>query len=241
VTGRRVDVSAGVADRRSRGRWIALGLGVLVLLSLGVAIGSRIAARSSPAPRPSAVTVTVPTTGQTVTPRSANARYPMTRHGAVAAASAYVSALGGPALLSPTRVRSVVRAIASPSVRDRLAAAYVQAAVQAREQLGVGTIPAPVVILRAAPVGYRVESFRARAATIAIWRVGVVGSGAGAEPEQSWRTERVSLVWEHGVWKVASLASEPGPTPPLVAAAASTPAELFASIQRFEEFSRVDP
>lgn len=176
-----------------------------------------------------------------MTPRSAHARYPMTRQGAVAAASAYVSALGGAALLSPTRVRSVVRAIASSSVRDRLAAAYVQAAAQAREQLGVGTIPAPVVILRAAPVGYRVESFRARAATIAIWRVGVVGSGAGAEPEQSWRTDRVSLLWEHGEWKVASLASEPGPTPPLAAAAESTPAELFASIQRFEEFSRVGP
>ena len=105
----------------------------------------------------------------------------------------------------------------------------------------MGTIPAPVVIVRAAPVGYRVDGFNPRAATILVWRVGIVGSGADAELEQSWRTERVSVVWEHGDWKVAALATEAGPTPPLVTTAVSTPSELFASIPRFEEFSRVDP
>ena len=115
--------------------------------------------------------------------------------------------------------------ITSSEAREGLVRAYVAAAEQARTQLGVGTAPEPVVILRASPVGYRVDRFTPAAATVAIWRVGIVGSGATAEPQQSWRTETVSLVWEKKTWKVAALRSEPGPTPPLpTSAATSTPA-----------------
>jgi hypothetical protein len=74
-----------------------------------------------------------------------------------------------------------------------------------------------------------------------IWRVGIVGSGATVQPQQSWRTETVSLVRESGDWKVAAFASEPGPTPPLTAPAPSTVGDLFTSIPRFEEFSRSEP
>jgi hypothetical protein len=159
----------------------------------------------------------------------------------VTAASRYVSALDGPALLDATRVRRLVRAIASAQARDQLLAAYGQVASQARERLGVDTVPAPVVFVRAVPVGYRVDAFTRDAATVAIWRVGIVGSGATVQPQQSWRTEIVSLVWEDGRWKVRSFASEPGPTPPIVASAPSTAAELFTSIPRFTEFARVNP
>ena len=113
--------------------------------------------------------------------------------------------------------------------------------MQAQEQLGLGTVPAPVVIVRAASIGYRLEEFSPEAATVSVWRVGIIGSGATVQPEQSWRTETVTLVWTAGAWKVAALASRPGPTPPLAPGAASTPVELFASIPRFEEFSHVDP
>lgn len=112
--------------------------------------------------------------------------------------------------------------------------------MQVREQLALGTTPEPVVIVRAAPVGYRVEQFTRDAATISVWRVGIVGSGATVEPQQSWRTETVSLVWERGAWKIAALRSSPGPTPPLATAAASE-SELFASIPRFEEFGAAVP
>jgi hypothetical protein len=117
---------------------------------------------------------------------------------------------------------------------------YGQAARQAREQLGIDSAPTPVVILRAAPVGFRVDGYTSRAATISIWRVGLVGSGATVTPQQSWRTETVSLVWLNRTWRVASLASSPGPTPQLNTAA-STAADLFVSVPRYQEFSRVDP
>ena len=79
-------------------------------------------------------------------------------------------------------------------------------------------------------------------ATVAVWYLGIVGSGATVEPQQSWRTQTVSLVWERGRWKVSSFASAPGPTPPL---STSEPGEsagdLFGAIARFEEFDRALP
>jgi hypothetical protein len=151
-----------------------------------------------------------------------------------------VSALDGPPLLDPARVRKIVQTIAAEDVRAQLTAMYERAATQLRLQLGVGATPAPVVIVRSAPVGYRVQSFDRSAATVLVWRVGIVGSDTTIQPQQSWRTETVLLVWERG-WKVKSFTSERGPTPPVAPTATSPPGDLLASIPRFEEFSRADP
>ena len=86
------------------------------------------------------------------------------------------------------------------------------------------------------------ERFSPSQATVAVWYVGIVGSGATVQPQQSWRTQVVSLVWESGAWKVSSFASAAGPTPPLsTAEIPAAPAQLFAAIPRFEEFSRDEP
>ena len=97
------------------------------------------------------------------------------------------------------------------------------------------------LILRAVPVGYRIDRFTRDAATVSLWRVGIVGSGATVEPQQSWRTETVSLVWERGGWKVASFRSSPGPTPPLAPSAATPASELFATVPEFEELKHARP
>ena len=99
-----------------------------------------------------------------------------------------------------------------------------------------------MIVLRSVPVGYRVERYSSAEATIAVWYVGIVGSGATVQPQQSWRTQVVSLVWEAGAWKVSSFASSPGPTPPLsTGETAYAPGDLFAAIPRFEEFERAEP
>ena len=164
-----------------------------------------------------------------------------TESGAVAAAASAVELLDGPALLDSARIHRLVDRIAASSARTTLARAYAQGAVEVRTRLAVDSVPAPVVILRSALAGYRVESYTPSAATVAIWRVGIVGSGASVQPQQSWRTETVSLVWEHG-WKVTSFASAPGPTPPLPPTAdAATTGDLFAEIPRFTAFSHAEP
>jgi len=240
VTGRPVDAPSFAPERRGRSR-VVVALVLLLPLAVGVLIGSRIASRGERAVAPvtSTVTVTAPS-GASPTAKAAVPRLPSSyarsRAGAVAAAAAYLRALDGPALLDAGRVREVVARIASRRVRAALEASYARASAEARRRLGVGTTPRPVVILRAAPVGYRLERWSPRAATVSVWRVGIVGSGATVTPQQSWRTETVELVWEDGRWKVASFASAPGPTPPLPASA--TPAtELFAAIPRFDDLA----
>jgi hypothetical protein len=222
-----------------RWRWRLLyGLAALALLALGIAIGSRIAAPgrdASPGP------ATAPATPTPRTPTGQRTQPERTEEGAVAAAASAVELLDGPALLDSARIRRLVGRIAASSARSALEAAYAQGAAEVRSRLALDSAPAPVVILRSALAGYRVESYTPSAATVAIWRVGIVGSGASVQPQQSWRTETVSLVWEH-CWKVTSFASTPGPTPPLPQAAETTAAgDLFTEIPRFEPFSHAQP
>jgi hypothetical protein len=213
----------------------------LALLGIGIAVGSRIASPAS-APR-SADTPTVSGENQRSTPRRrTSAPTARTRAGAVAAAALSITAFDGDVLLHPERLNSVVGRIASTSSRERLIEAFSLASAQTRAKLGADTVPRPVIVLRSVPLGYRVERFSTRGATVAVWYVGIVGSGATVEPQQSWRTQIVSLVWERGTWKVNSFASSSGPTPPLSTAEAAQPlGDLFAAIPRFEEFSRAEP
>ncbi len=224
-----------------RRSWLAVGLVGVLLFAIGVAIGRR----SGGAASRSTFTVTKPSTGlpsdrSSSRPHATRQRpsaYARTQAGAAAAASTYLASLDGPTLLSPARLRRTISTIATSNGEDDLARAYARAGAQARLQLGVGTTPEPLVILRAAPVGYRLDRFSPRAAAVSVWRVGIVGSGATTEPQQTWRTETVSLSWEDGTWKVKALSSAPGPTPPLPASAITTPpGELFASVPQFEEF-----
>jgi hypothetical protein len=213
-----------------------LAVAAAALVGLGVGIGSRIAA-----PRTSSSVTTV----VTPSPESSGAKPGLaapTEAGAIAAAAEAVTVLDGPALLNPSRIRRLVDRLAASSKRDVLVQAYEQGAVEARARLGADTVPAPVVILRSALLGYRLLGFSASAATVAVWRVGIVGSGATVQPQQAWRTETVSLVWEHHGWKVTSFSSAAGPTPPLPEASqASAAGDLFTEIPRFREFSRALP
>jgi hypothetical protein len=162
--------------------------------------------------------------------------------GAIAAAAHSITAFDGKVLLEPARLHAVVERIASAESRSRLIESFEQASVQTRASLGADTVPHPVIVLRSVPIGYRVEQFSSNKATVAIWYVGIVGSGATIQPQQSWRTQVVSLRWEHEVWKVSSYESSSGPTPPLsTTAVVESPGDLFAAIPRFEEFARAEP
>ncbi len=226
-----------------RRSWIALVLGAVLLFAIGMAVGRQGNSPEAASPPRATVTVTeaarAPRPAKTTDKPAGSAR---TREGAVSAAAAYVDSLDGRILLDPTALSRRISEIASSEAREGLIRAYVAAVERTRKHLGVGTAPEPVVILRTSPVGYRVDRFTTAAATVAIWRVGIVGSGATAAPQQSWRTETVSLVWEDKTWKVAALGSETGPTPPLPGSAATSEAgELFTEIPEFEEFARELP
>ena len=221
---------------------MALGAAGIFLFASGLILGTRTTDQATPESL-STVTVTVasPETEGRLPPGTAStearrAGHPRTTEGAVTAATAYASALGGPAILDPGAVRTVLAEIASSKSRAELIRAYESAASQARERLGVET-PSDGFILRTTPAGYRVDGFQPDAATISIWRVGVIASSGALEPQHSWRTETFSLVWENGAWKIDAVRSTPGPTPPL-ATPATPPAELVSAISSFDEFTR---
>jgi hypothetical protein len=214
----------------------------MALIGIGVAIGSRIAAPRESTP-PSTNTTPVTTANERpAASRPTLAQKMPTRERAIAAAAQSITAFDGKVLLEPARLHAVVEHIASAGSRSRLIETFDQASVQTRASLGADTVPHPVIVLRSVPIGYRVEQFSSNRATVAIWYVGIVGSGATVQPQQSWRTQVVSLMWEHGAWKVSSYESSSGPTPPLsTAAVAESPGDLFATIPRFEEFARAEP
>jgi len=213
---------------------------VLVGIGIGVAVGTGITSSRNT----TAASVTVTVTNATPTPTVHHAPAPAapTRASAVAAAARSITAFDGSVLLNPSRVEAVVKRIASAESSAGLLSAFEQASAQTREKLGAGTAPSPVIVLRSIPVGYRMVRYSPRQATVDVWYVGIVGSGATVQPQQSWRTQDVSLVWEGNAWKVNSFGSVNGPTPPLsTAEIPGTPAQLFASIPLFKDFSSAAP
>jgi hypothetical protein len=237
MPGRDVSIPALAREHRSRGLVLACVVAAVVLLAIGTAIGSRGDTSNEAAP-PTTITSSPPDTHKRPGPGRPTAQpTARTRAGAIEAAVRSITAFDGDVLLKPVRLRAVVARIAARASRLQLIAAFDQASAQTRAQLGADTVPKPVILLRSVPVGYRVERFSLDESTIAVWYVGIVGSGATVDPQQSWRTQVVSLVWERGAWKVNSFESSPGPTPALSSAdVAQAPGELFTAIPRFEEF-----
>ena len=84
--------------------------------------------------------------------------------------------------------------------------------------------------LRMAPVGYRIEAYSARRASVAIWQVTLLAS-AEREPIAAWATSRAELVWSGGRWRVERFAPDtPGPTPAVLAPTISTPPAEFVAM-----------
>ena len=241
MPGRNVSVQPLGRERRRSGLVLSGLVGVLGLLALAIAIGSRITSPHAPSTSSAAPVAELGRPGGR-SGGSASATSTRSPAGAVAAAARSITAFDGDVLLEPARLRAVVVRIASRASRPQLLAAFAEASAQTRAKLGADTAPKPVIVLRSVPVGYRVERFSPGGATVSVWYVGIVGSGATVPPQQSWRTQVVSLVWEAGAWKVSSFASSPGPTPPLTSGeVAQEPGDLFSAIPRFEEFERAEP
>ncbi|HZR92271.1 MAG TPA: hypothetical protein VFA44_07685 [Gaiellaceae bacterium] len=234
MPGRDVNLPPSIDQPRPVKRLLLWAAGFAVVFALGIVIGTSLA---SPHSSPVVTDRAAPTGAAQAPGPPAPVSSAHTRTGAVAAAARSITAFAGDVLLEPSRLRTLVARIAASSARAQLVAAFEEASAQTRAKLGADTVPSPVILLRAVPVGYRVVRYSPNKATVAVWYVGIVGSGATVQPQQSWRTQTVELVWEHGGWKVSSYASTAGPTPALSTAEAEAPGELFAAIPRFEEFA----
>jgi hypothetical protein len=168
--------------------------------------------------------------------------YARSQQGAVAAAANYTSVLSSDLILDTTRRRAAIDALAAPDAKARLQKIFDQAVVSLRQGLGVtgGADDGTQVLLRATPVGWRVEDYDNGAAKVAIWVTSVGGSIGGKVPvpiREGWGTTTVTLRWAGGDWKQVESTTTDGPVPIADVAPPTAAPELVDKANEFKEFT----
>ncbi len=162
--------------------------------------------------------------------------------GAASAAVNYLGALAGPQLLDPSAYDALLRRMATGGGYSHLKSQADAGRPQALQNLGVGSSPAPQLIVRSAPLGYRIDSYSPAHGSISVWSVGVVGSSTTRPPDASWSTTTITLEWQGGDWRMSGYRTNAGPVPPDSASQVpSIPADLFAASPQFKGFAYVHP
>jgi hypothetical protein len=169
--------------------------------------------------------------------------YAHSQQGAVAAAANYTRALSSALILDTARRRAAIDTLAAPEARARLQRTFDQAVASLRAGLGVSG-PAgdrAQVLLRATPVGWRVDQYTKGAARVAIWVTSVGGSlggDSGTVPvREGWGTTTVSLRWVDGDWKQVRSTTTDGPVPIADVAPPTAAGELVSKANEFKEFT----
>jgi hypothetical protein len=169
--------------------------------------------------------------------------YAHSREGAIAAAANYTTALSSDLILDPARRKAAIDTLAAPEARARQQKTFDQAVASLRAGLGV-TGPAAdrtQVLLRATPVGWRVERYGKGSARVAIWVTSVGGSlggqGGTVPVREGWGTTTVSLRWVDGDWKQVASTTTDGPVPIADVAPPTAAGELVTKANEFKEFT----
>jgi hypothetical protein len=168
--------------------------------------------------------------------------YAHSREGAIAAAANYTTALSSDLILDPARRKAAIDTLAAPEAKARLQKTFDQAVASLRSGLGVtGAASDAQVLLRATPVGWRVEEYSDRAATVAIWVTSVGGSIGGTDGpvpiREGWGTTTVELRWAGGDWKQVASTTTDGPVPIADVAPPTAAPELVSKASEFKEFT----
>jgi hypothetical protein len=163
--------------------------------------------------------------------------YPRTRRGAVAAATAFAVALDGPEVLDEVQRTRTIQAIAAPDAREELASDFADLAelMESRLALDAEVAGSPGFVWRAVPAGWQVRDYSADEAVVAIWGTGVLVMEGRQLEQPGWQTAEVTLRWEDASWRLVSIRSEDGPTPPPAGSeAASLIGEEMNDFEPFE-------
>jgi hypothetical protein len=169
--------------------------------------------------------------------------YARSQEGAVAAAANFTRVLSSDLILDTTRRRAAIDVLAAPEARGRLQRTFDQAVASLRQGLGATGAAAKdtQVLLRATPVGWRVEDYDADSAKVAIWVTSVGGSIGGANGpvpiREGWGTTTVTLRWAGGDWKQVDSTTVDGPVPIADVAPPTAAPELLTKANEFKEFT----
>ncbi|MER7674136.1 hypothetical protein ABTY61_37540 [Kitasatospora sp. NPDC096128] len=164
------------------------------------------------------------------------AGYTDTREGAVAAAVNAELARSSAAYLTDPKVRErILKAIMTADSAPAQIKADDAASEKFGSVLGLTADTADQLIARASPLGSKLTSFSPQVATVSVWMCGVVGLATPNAPlpvSASWTTYTLSMVWQDGDWKVASISGSAGPTPLQTTGQKPTPVDAFASTNK---------
>jgi hypothetical protein len=169
--------------------------------------------------------------------------YQHSQQGAVAAAANYARVLSSALILDRSKRRSAIEALAAPETLQRQQRAWDQAAALLAKGLGVGDGGAQdgTVLLRAVPVGWRLEKYTGDRATVAIWVTSVGGTFAGSPNDvpvrEAWGTTTVELRWVDGDWKQLKATNTDGPVPIADSATPTAASQLVPEANNFKEFN----
>ena len=169
--------------------------------------------------------------------------YQHNQQGAVAAAANYTSVLSSTLILDRSKRRAAIKALAAPEALTRQQRAWDQAVALLNKGLGVadGAAKDGSVLLRAVPVGWRLEEYTGDRATVAIWVTSVLGA-LGGPPDgvpvrEAWGTSTVELRWVDGDWKLVDTTNTDGPRPIADSATPTAASQLIPEAQQFKEFT----
>lgn len=196
-------------------------------LLVGGLIGRASASDATPpTPKPKQIT------GQALDPKA----YPRTKQGAATAAQAYDEALGKAAfVMTADERRAVVDTISSAAMREQIAKDVEQAAQVAAKAFDLPNGQSQLVV-RMAPMGYRVVSFTEDSVRVETWTATVFGKpGVGHGVITQFKTTTIDLAWEKG-WRLAGTGqAKDGPTP--VADNPEAAAAVAAAVKDLQEFT----
>jgi hypothetical protein len=169
--------------------------------------------------------------------------YQHSQQGAVAAAANYARVLSSILILDRSERRAAIEALAAPETLARQQRAFDQAVASLSKGLGVtdGAAQDGTVLLRAVPVGWRLEEYSGDRATVAIWVTSVLGA-LGGPPDgvpvrEAWGTTTVKLRWVDGDWKQLQSTTTDGPVPIADSATPTAASQLIPEAQQFKEFN----
>jgi hypothetical protein len=238
-------------------------LAALVLFLGGLALGRALYSSAPPAAAPAATATAAPpasavpraTTGAVpaapsatgaatseVGPRRVVANVPVgyahSRQGAVAAATNYATTMSSPLILDAAARHRAVAVLAAPVARAALNRSLDQTVPLIAKGLGVssGSGAASQVVLRAIPVGWRLEAYDGSTARVAIWATGVGGSLNGTPVQEGWGVTTIQLVWVDGDWKELGATTTAGPVPLADEQTPTAPSELVPKARAFKEY-----
>jgi hypothetical protein len=169
--------------------------------------------------------------------------YQHSEQGAVAAAANYARVLSSAMILDQAKRRAALQTISAPEARARQQRAFDQAVASLTKGLGVGQGAATdgTVLLRAVPVGWRLEAYTGDRAKVAIWVTSVLGAlggpSQGVPVREAWGTTTVELRWVDGDWKLLTTTTTDGPVPIGDTATPTAASQLIPEAQDFKEFT----